>query len=144
MGYGSTIIMIMLFVNVLIFIGALATDNSEINTPVIATMVAIAEGDTLSLIPALASFIGSSGTVIGLIILGLIALSVATGTNYITTGGGYGVVHAPMLIGLFIFMSLTLIPNFDVMGFPYPLNTILYAVFGLMSAVGVYGVIRGE
>lgn len=144
MGYGSTIIIIMLFVNIVLWLGSLATDNSEINTPIISTLTAVATGDTLSLIPSLTTYIGSSGTVIGLIILGIIGLSVATGSNYLTSGGGQGVVHAPMLIGLFIFLTLGLVPNFSVMGFPYPLDTVLYSIFGLMVAIGVYGVVRGE
>ena len=149
MGYGSTIIMILLFVNIVIFLGSQSLGRSDINTPIISILISVAQGNTLQLIPTLSAYIGSAGTVLGLIILGMVALSVATGSNYLTSGGGYGVTQAPMLIGLFIFLSLALIPNFNVMGFPslaegIPLAEIVYAIFGLMVAIGTYGVIRGE
>jgi len=144
MGYGTTIMSIVLFVNLVIFIGALATDNSSITSPVISTLVSVYNGDLVSIIPNIASYIGSAGTIIGLIIISIVALSYATGSTALTGGGGYGATQTPMLIGIFIFTSLTLIPNFSVMGFPDHLDTVLYAIFGLMLAIGLYGIIRGE
>jgi hypothetical protein len=145
MGYGITIMIVILCVNLIVFTGSLATHNSDINSPIIETLIDVYnDGNVLSLIPNISEFVGNTGVVLGLLITGMVALSIATGTNYITSGGGYGASMLPMLVGVFIFTTLATTPTFSAMGFPENLSTILYAIFGMIQAVGVYGVIRGN
>ena len=153
MGYGSTIIIIMLFVNIFIYVGALALEEttgeeySLTNAPLINILVAVSSGDAgimAELIPSAVAWVEGSGVIMGLIIIGIVAMAYVTGGTPILGGGGAGASQVPMLIGVFIFTTLALVPDFGAMGFPTPIDTFMYAVFGLMVAVGVYGVIRGE
>lgn len=146
MGYGTTIMIIILFVNLIVYLGALAMDNSDIASPVISLLIDVAEGDIISLIPTTADLISSQTVILGLIIAGIIGMSSLTGTYSLTGigGSGVGASQLPMLIGVFIFTSFFLLPDFQAMNFPSPLGDVIYAIFGLLLAVGLNGVIRGE
>lgn len=149
MGYGTTIMIIILFVNLLVYLGTLATqtDDSNINSGIISTVSDLASGNVTSaiqgLIPTISNYSGTI-TVIGLILGVIIALASLTGSIPLLSGGGYGVTQLPLIVGLFVFLSFATIPNFSAMGFPAPVDTVFYVVFGIMLAVGFYGVIRGE
>jgi len=121
-------------------------DNSDIASPVISLLIDVAEGDIISLIPTTADLISSQTVILGLIIAGIIGMSSLTGTYSLTGigGSGVGASQLPMLIGVFIFTSFFLLPDFQAMNFPSPLGDVIYAIFGLLLAVGLNGVIRGE
>lgn len=151
MGYGTTVMLIVIFVNIFVFLGAFSIGNTSVLPPLINTLVSIAQGDLLSLIPSIGSYVGANGLVLGLLIAGMVALSWATGSYSPGSfgGGGVGVSHLPMLVGVFIFLSFTLIPDFNALGFPsmasgIPVAELSYGIFGILLAVGLNGMIRGE
>lgn len=148
MGYGITILSIILFVDLLVYFGASATGNSLINPPVIAVLQGVATGDLAQLIPSVLDFntLTTRFMVIALIVVAVIALNLATGSYSITGvgGQGLGVTQLPMIIGVFIFLQFATMPNFAVMGFPTEVATALYVLFGAFEVIGIYGIIRGD
>lgn len=79
-----------------------------------------------------------------LLLIGVIAAaSVATGANYLTTGGGYGAAVALKILAISIFSALALFPNFTSLGFPslagsgIPILEIIQIIFGGLLTITV-------
>lgn len=79
------------------------------------------------------------GFLMGLVILA----SYKTGANPLTGGGGMGSMLTLQILGITLFASLALVPNFHVMGFPAMIEFILYTVFGGVMAFAIVGMLKG-
>jgi len=82
-----------------------------------------------------------------LALMGIIALaSIATGSIGLTSGGsGYGAVMALQTLGIALFFSMCLMPNFSSpsFGFPDTIVTILDVIFGSMIVTSVISLLKG-
>lgn len=135
MSYAVTLLCIIFAINLLIFL----LGPAEANAPMLAVLKGLFFGGNIDWSKIIFSWSTIAGmAVAGGIIAALLALSPPL------MSGGFGAVHVPLIFAIAIFVVLALIPNFSFMGFPPPIDTIIYAIFGFMLAMSVYGLLRGE
>ncbi len=149
MGYGTTVMIIIVMVNVMVYLGALAIDNSLINSSAVQLLIDSKQGGgqvLANLLPTTFDFVSDNLLPLGILVALMFTLSTATGSVGVgsTGGSGVGVQLLPMMIGAFLFISFALSPSFDAMGFPAPLDDVIFLIFGILQVIGIYGVIRGE
>lgn len=141
MTMATNLLMILLAIN----LGLFVFGNPEVNSPMLAVIksfyLAFTGSPNWSLI--ITTF-GSSLWIYGALFLLIIAAAVATGANFITTGGGYGSIMTLQVLAIAIFSSLILMPNFAGFGFPSMLEYILDIIFGGMITVTVISMLKGN
>jgi len=142
MSFASTSLCILFAVNLLVFL----VGNSEMNSPMLGLLKALAEGGFSDIGPVVSyalswefiSQLAGKFLIVGAIAGIMIVLSPPL------LGGGYGAIHIPLLFAMIMAITLFLIPNFSAMGFPFPLDMIIYSLFGLGWVLSIFGLLRGE
>jgi hypothetical protein len=137
MSIATNLLLIVLGINLMLFIFG----SPENNSPMLAILKAVFTGSVDW--TYLFSTIGYAAAVY-LTLMGFVILAgIATGTNYLTTGGGQGSVVALQIVAIAIFSSLCLMPNFSTFGFPTMIEYVLNIFFGGMITVTVISLLRG-
>jgi len=120
--------------------------NPENNSPIlgsIKTIFLISQG-TGSWITFFNSYATLSTLAIFGVLCSVLALaSIATGANWITTGGGYGSIMALQILAIAIIIPMLLMPNFSTFGFPAMIEYILDIIFGGWITVTIIALLKG-
>lgn len=150
-------LMVLFATNLMVFL----LDEPMANAPMLGVLKAWFSGDTSNIdwtvllvgnrvegsaINLIFEFIKNRAIIITVFVLVMIGLSTATGSVGLSGigGGGFGATQAGLVIALAIFVVLFLVPNFSFMGFPYPVDIIIYSLYGFMAALALFGLFRGE
>lgn len=143
MSWASVTLSVVVVVNLFVFLGCLIPEecSGEVNSPILALFDAIISGNWN--INWLAIFSWEKLLYIG-VITGIIVgintlLSPAT-----TVTGSYVTVHVLTLIGLCLFISFFLLPDFGMMGIPQPVSGVISVIFGFMAVMSVIEILRGN
>ena len=137
MTIATNLLLIILGINLMLFIFG----SPENNSPMLAILKAVFTGSVDW--TYLLSTIGYAATIY-ITLMGFVILAgIATGTNYLTTGGGFGSILTLQIIAIAIFSFLCLMPNFSTFGFPDMIGYVLNIFFGGLITVTVISLLRG-
>ncbi|MEM3063161.1 MAG: hypothetical protein QW303_06440 [Nitrososphaerota archaeon] len=142
MSISVNLLMILIGVNLLLFVFG----NPINNSPILAIIknifdIASGTGSWSNFFSSYATL--STITIFGVLISILAIASIATGSNYLTTGGGYGAVSALQILAISIFIPMLLMPNFATFGFPSIIEYILDIIFGGWIVVTIITILKG-
>lgn len=142
MTMATNLLLILLAIN----LGFFVFGNTDVNSPILASFkviyqISTGSGDWISFINSYASL--STLTIFGALITVVALGALATGANWITTGGGYGSMLSLQVLAIAIFLPLLLMPNFHPIGFPAIIETVLDVIFGGLITVTVISMLKG-
>lgn len=140
MSIATNLLLIMLSINLMLFVFG----NPENNSPMLAVIKTFYLAFTGS--PNWNNIItafGSSMWIYGTLFILIATAAIATGANYLTTGGGYGAILTLQVLAIAIFSSLILMPNFSTFGFPTMIEYVLDIIFGGLITVTVISMLKG-
>lgn len=135
MSFATTVLCILFAVNLLFFLAG----EPEVNSPMLAILKAFFYGGEVDW----GELIKGWFTLQNLAITGVLILSVEFLSPPLVSGG-FGATHVPLIFAIAIFVILFLIPNFGAIGFPFPVDMIIYLIFGFMGVLSIFGILRGE
>lgn len=142
MSIATNLLLIMLSINLMLFVFG----NPENNSPMLASIKTIYQmttgsGDWITFFNSYATLgnLTIFGILMGVVLLG----ALATGANWITTGGGYGAILTLQVLAIAIFVPLMLMPNFSTFGFPTMIEYVLDIIFGGLITVTVISMLKG-
>ena len=136
MSYATFTLTIVLFINLALFLAG----SPEVNSPMLGLVKGIATGDFNI---NWGSFFSISKLLqIGVVTALVLAVSAALSPASVLTGS-FATFHTLTVISVAIFISFLAIPNFSVMGFPYPLDFVVNVIFGFMVLLSIFGLMKG-